>query len=157
MSKIFKFQDIVGQKSFFLGQDIEIIKSGEYDDVSFNKHMRGKIVDIISYVEDNPQDSYVDIVIDFTPFESYNIPLMESVFFDVNGIPKFTWIESGFYNLDKGKESVYRLQNEESPDEDVSQFKLITEDKSKLYDLFVASGQDSYMNFLEDSILKTIK
>lgn len=108
-------------------------------------------------MEDNLQDSYVDSVNDFTSFESYNIPLMESVFFDDNGIPNLTWIESGFYKLAKDKESVYRLQNEESPDEDISQFKLITEDKSKLYTLFVASGQDYYMNFSEDSIPKKIK
>lgn len=157
ITKIFKFRDIVGKKSFFLGQEIEILKVDEYDEVAFSNNMRGKIANIISYVEDNPKDSYVDIVIDFEPFESYNIPLMESVFFDDKGIPNLTWIESGFYKLSKGTESIYRLQNEEATQEDTSQFKLVSEDKSKLYQQFLSSEQDSYISFLENLALKNIK
>ena len=156
MEKIYRFIDIIEKEDFFIGKEIEIVSLSGEDDVYFNENMRCRITGFVKHEWESEMDSHLEILLDFKPFEDFNVLRMESNFYDANGNPKLKWIETPLYK--NGQDSFYIMVHPSHFNErdDKNTFKLISENTIKLMDAFEKSGETNYMEFVEKLAIKSL-
>ena len=80
----------------------EIYKKDSDPDVG----MIGRLLNVVVVDPGSEYECY-NFVLDFGEFETFNIPLAQSNYYDSNGIPCETWMQQNYYEKDKNKLSIY--------------------------------------------------
>jgi hypothetical protein len=110
--------------------------------------MLGRIISV--GVEDNwgDGDSTIEFVIDFKEFEEVNKPLAEKNWYDSNGVPCLTWMESMVYEKDVKSFGIFEMLREKQADAELSMIEIVEENKW-LTMYLETDKQMSYTEFLE--------
>jgi hypothetical protein len=113
--------------------------------------MLGRIISV--GVEDvwDRGDSTIEIVIDFEEFEEVNKPLAKKNWYDSNGIPCLTWMESRSYEKEVKSFGIFEMFEEKGEDAELSIIELVEENKW-LTMYLETDKQMSYTEFLESRL-----
>jgi hypothetical protein len=113
--------------------------------------MLGRIISV--GVEDNwgDGDSTIEFVIDFKEFEEVNKPLAEKNWYDSNGVPCLTWMESRFYVKEVKSFGIFEMLREKQADAELSIIELVEENKW-LTSYLETDRKMSYTEFLESRL-----
>lgn len=114
------------------------------------------VVGLVKHDWESEKDRYLEIILDFKPYEEYNILKMQPNFYDENGVPKLKWIETCLYK--DGKDSFYLMVHPSYHNErdDKNTFKLISETTATLIEAYEKSGETNYIEFVEKLAIKSL-
>lgn len=128
---------------------IKITAEGESGTSECIDYQAGMMCRCLSYADESFEDETVVIIeTDFSEFEDYNSALDKPVWFGRDINHRVRWKDSKFYPASK-KVKIF-LGN------DTDDWYEIVE-SSPLIEEFMKSGKDSYVNFLEEALLKSRK
>lgn len=97
------------------------------------------------------ENSTVEFVIDFKEFEEINIPFAKKDWYDSNGIPCLTWMESRGYEKDSKSHGIFEMLREKQQDADLVMIELVEENKW-LTEYLKTDKKLSYTQYLESRL-----
>jgi hypothetical protein len=113
--------------------------------------MLGRIISV--GVEDSwgRGESTIEFVIDFKEFEEVNKPFARRHWYDSNGIPCLTWMESMVYEKEVKSFSIFEMFEEKGEDAELSIIEMVEENKW-LTNYLETDRKMSYTEFLESRL-----
>lgn len=113
--------------------------------------MLGRILEVGQVDEYDPKESTVDFTVDFLEFTEQNKAFATRNFYDANGQPTLTWMETDYYE----KSAICRIHEMyKSGGElcDLEHFEIVSE--NKILTEYLESGSKlTYTNWLEEKLL----
>ena len=110
--------------------------------------MLGRIISVGDEDEWESGNSTVTFDIDFLEFTDYNKTLAKSDWYDKNGNPTLTWMQTPQYNKDAKRYTVYEMYVENSEYANTSYIEVV--DNNKWFNNYLESKSEvSYTRWLE--------
>lgn len=111
--------------------------------------MRARIISINGEDTDSPDlhNHVYRIKFDYSEYDDFNMLLETANYYGKDGIPNKTAREAGHYSK---TETIYFGSPELFPFENY--FQLTSKHHEKLYEQFLASGEDNYVEWLENQV-----
>lgn len=133
-----------------VGKIVRFLPSIEDMEGYAEPEMMARIVGIKEKDTNSPSlhDHLYEITFDFTEFEGHNLSFESANYYDKNGVPCLTARQANFY---EPKETVYFGSPLLWPFE--KYFEVIDGEAKKLVDEFLASGSESYIQWLEMQLI----
>jgi len=137
-----------------IGKVVQFKKSIEDMEAYPENQMCARIVSIRGMYTDspNPREHVYDIKFDYSEFDEYNARLETANYYGMDQIPNKTAREAGHYDVE---ESIYFGNPDIWPFENY--FAVVDQNKNKLLERFKESGEENYVEWLENRVLKSFE
>ena len=113
--------------------------------------MLGRITSVGTEDVWDRENSTVEFVIDFKEFEEVNIPFAKKDWYDKDGVPCLTWMETKYYERDSVSFGIFEMLRESGTDAELSILELVEENKW-LTEYLKTDKKLSYTQFLESRL-----
>ena len=99
-------------------------------------------------------NSIVSFNVNFKEFESHNKTIAKSDWYDENGNPTLTWVESRYYEKESIEYKIYENYTEKFEYSDIEMFELVEDKNELLMEYLKSNSECTYVEWLERKLLE---